>query len=188
MTSLGVGIARAVTAGAFGFLDVDLAAVLRVALEHAVRVRLELARDVPCADVGAEVDAQHDALDRVGRVERRRLAGREPVAFGQLTSADHRRASGVALGVRNSFLEVRTDLWCLMSEADREAAVMTKLLERDVTANDEGETRIKRTDLPIQTHPAVQEAYGPWWERMDPAAGPTVAPTGRRGNADGDEN
>ena len=96
---------------------------------------------------------------------------------------------GVKLGKGLAhFLEVRTDLWCLMSEADREAAVMTKLLERDVTANDEGETRIKRTDLPIQTHPAVQEAYGPWWERMDPAAGPTVAPTGKRRDTDGDEN
>ena len=77
------------------------------------------------------------------------------------------------------FLEVRTDLWSLMSDQDREAAVMTKLLERDVTADDSGETKIRRTDLPIQTHPAVQEAYGPWWERMDSAAGPTTAPTGK---------
>ena len=36
------------------------------------------------------------------------------------------------------FLEVRTDLWSLMSDQDREAAVMTKLLERDVTADDSG--------------------------------------------------
>lgn len=90
----------------------------------------------------------------------------------------HMKGAKLGKGLAH-FLEVRTDLWSLMSDQDREAAVMTKLLERDVTANDDGETKIRRTDLPIQTHPAVQEAYGPWWERMDPAAGPTTAPTGK---------
>jgi len=91
----------------------------------------------------------------------------------------HMKGAKLGKGLAH-FLEVRTDLWALMSDADREAAVMTKLLERDVTADDNtGETKIRRTDLPIQTHPAVQEAYGPWWERMDPAAGPTTAPTGK---------
>lgn len=99
----------------------------------------------------------------------------------------HMKGAKLGKGLAH-FLEVRTDLWVLMSDADREAAVMTKLLERDVTADDEGATRIRRTDLPIQTHPAVQEAYGPWWERMDPGAGPTVAPTGARGRARGDDD
>jgi len=90
----------------------------------------------------------------------------------------HMKGAKLGKGLAH-FLEVRTDLWSLMSDQDREAAVMTKLLERDVTADDSGETKIRRTDLPIQTHPAVQEAYGPWWERMDPAAGPTTAPTGK---------
>lgn len=90
----------------------------------------------------------------------------------------HMKGAKLGKGLAH-FLEVRTDLWALMSDSDREAAVMTKLLERDVIAAEGGETKIRRTDLPIQTHPAVQEAYGPWWERMDPAAGPTTAPTGK---------
>lgn len=76
------------------------------------------------------------------------------------------------------FLEVRSDLWVLMSAQEREAWVMTKLLEREFVDTEEGEIRIRKVDLPIQTHPAVEERYGRWWEGMDPdsVVDPSSAP------------
>ena len=98
----------------------------------------------------------------------------------------HMRGAKLGKGLAQ-FLEVRTDLWALMTDHDREAAIMTKLLERSIVTNDDGDTKIKKSDLPIQTHPAVQEAYGAWWERMDPSAGPTTAPTGARSRGSRDD-
>lgn len=76
------------------------------------------------------------------------------------------------------FLEVRSDLWVLMSAQEREAWVMTKLLERQFDDTEEGEIKIRKVDLPIQTHPAVEERYGRWWEGMDPdsVVDPSSAP------------
>lgn len=66
------------------------------------------------------------------------------------------------------FLEVRGDLWSLMSDSDKEAAIMTALLQREIVDNEDGSFKVRKADLPVQTHPAVVAAYGNWWERMDP--------------------
>ena len=65
------------------------------------------------------------------------------------------------------FLEVRFDLWSLMGEKDREAAIMTAILQREVVDLEDGSFKVRKADLPVQTHPAVVAAYGDWWERMD---------------------
>lgn len=80
----------------------------------------------------------------------------------------HLKNAKVGTGLAH-FLEVRVDLWAMMSTADREAAVMTKLLEREVADDEDGAVKVKKAALPIQTHPAVERIYGRWWERMDPA-------------------
>ncbi len=68
------------------------------------------------------------------------------------------------------FLEVRWDLWALMSDSDREAAIMTALLQREVVDDADGGVKVRKADLPIQTHPAVERAHGRWWEHMDPGS------------------
>lgn len=87
--------------------------------------------------------------------------------------------AGKKLGRGNAqFLEVRTDLWDMMTRRDREAAIMTKLLEREIVDTEDGDVKVRKADLPIQTHPAVQAAYGPWWEHMDPESIPDDASPG----------
>lgn len=84
----------------------------------------------------------------------------------------HLRAKKLGRG-NAQFLEVRTDLWSMMSQRDREAAIMTKLLEREIVDDEDGGYKMRKADLPIQTHPAVQAAYGAWWENMDPESAAT---------------
>lgn len=66
------------------------------------------------------------------------------------------------------FLEIRQDLWVLMSPREQEAAIMTALLQRDIVDNEDGSFRVKRAELPVQTHPAVVAVYGEWWTDLDP--------------------
>lgn len=66
------------------------------------------------------------------------------------------------------FLEVRTDLWSLMSERAKRAALFSKIMEKEIVDQEDGSFKIRKADMPIQTHPAVEREFGRWWEEMDP--------------------
>lgn len=129
-----------------------------------------------------QVEAEPEQAERASKPPHL-LVGKwtKPPPSVQVWMREKKLGKGVA-----HFLEVRSDLWVLMSAQEREAWVMTKLLERQFDDTEEGEIRIRKVDLPIQTHPAVEAAYGRWWEGMDPGSvvDPSSTPAAAQDDAD----
>lgn len=124
------------------------------------------AGEAPTAANDTQVEAEPEQADHAGKPPHL-LVGKwiKPPPSAQAWMRSMKLGKGVA-----HFLEVRSDLWGLMSTREREAWVMTKLLERQFDDTEDGEIKIRKVDLPIQTHPAVEAEYGRWWEGMDPGS------------------